>query len=174
MSPSTGTTCDDGSGHCTLRAAIDAANNLNGATVVVNVPTGTYGLTTGTVSVTNVGGTELLGTGPGVLITNGGATSSILEVDSVTSPSSVTTGGFLALNNVTLTGSAGEALVLDDYNVTATATNTNFVNNSEDGDGGAVWSDGQFWATNSVFDGNTSTSRGGAFYNQDGSARFTV
>ncbi len=38
-------TCDDGSGNCTLRAAIEEANALGGADII-NVPAGTYTLTT--------------------------------------------------------------------------------------------------------------------------------
>src|SRR5438552_3778544 len=39
--PPNGTVCDDGTGHCTLRAAIEAANNTSGTddTITFNIPT---------------------------------------------------------------------------------------------------------------------------------------
>ena len=169
VSPSNGAACDDGSGHCTLRAAVDAANNIN-QTVVINLPAGTY--TVGSpLTVMNPSGTQILGTGNPV-ITSSAASSAI-----VAQQNAATNGAFLDLTNVTVAntnggGTSGAGLSINDGNDAVTMTGTTFQGNSTTGDGGAIYNFGNLWATNSTFNSN-SADEGGAIYNSQGSIRLS-
>ena len=165
--------CSDGT-NCSLRAAIDEANAL-ARTVNINVPPGTYNLTVGGsppthLSVTDPAGVQITGTGPGVTITNSGATNDIIETDQ----NAAGAGGFLSLVNVTISGSHGGGLIVNDPNETLTATGVTFTGNSVVGGGGALSNEGQAWITNSTFNANTASGTGGsggAVYNDSGSMR---
>jgi hypothetical protein len=176
VSPGTGTSCTDSGGQCSIRAAVEAANNL-GQTVNVNIPPGTYTLTNvegGSVpaplSVTDPAGLQLTATGAGVDISNGGAASDIIETD-LANPSAP--GAFLSLSGVVIQGSGGGGLIVNDPNDTATVSGVTFFANSQNGNGGALYNEGQTWVSGSNFAANHATSRGGAVYNDNGSLRVT-
>ena len=73
--------CNDGAGHCTLRAAIQQANASGGANTI-SVPAGTYLLSVGTLTVTNVtSNLAIVGTGAaGTAIIDGQSTLRIFDL----------------------------------------------------------------------------------------------
>ena len=145
VSPSTGTTCDDGSGHCTLRAGVDAANNLN-QTVVINLPAGTY--TVGSpLTPMNPAGTQILGAGNPTITSSAASTAIMVQQNAATN------GAFLDLTTVTVANTNagnndGAGLAIEDGNDTVTMTGTTFSGNATTDNGGAIWNDGNLWATN--------------------------
>ncbi len=173
-SPGANPVCADASNKCSLRAAVEEANAYGG-TVSITVPPGTYTLSQaagfGTIVAQDPAGVQIVGTAPGVSITNSAAATAILATGHAPSTN---IGAFLALANVTITGSHGGGLLVADDNDTVTANSVAFSNNSITGSGGAVVNEGQFWATGSTFTGNSSTDKGGAVWDDLGSARLSA
>jgi CSLREA domain-containing protein len=164
--------CADSGGLCSLRAAVEEANALN-ATVQVNVPAGTFTLTTATrLTVSDVGGLSITGAGASTVVDGTGVAGSIFE----TAEGPGSNGSFLSLNNLSVengtTASDGGALNVNDTNDTAELSGVTMSGNKASSDGGAVYVDGQFWATNSTFSGNSvSGGGGGAIYNAGANIR---
>ena len=157
--------CAAAGGACTLRAAVQEANNTTGATIVV--PAGAYLLASGSndtkgdldlrrpmtitgaakqpgaaATTINAGGTErvveVFGTGTtisGVVLTNG------------VSNSSGSPGGAIRVNS-------GAALTLVDSSVTSSQSN----------DGGGIANGGTLTVERSTVSGNTASSKGGGIY----------
>ena len=161
-------TCQDANGNCSLRAALETAANKDG--VNIYLPSGTYNLTLGMVSLI---GTDALtqisltqtggGTLPIITGVNSGNTFIIdgnlgLDVNSVifsnTNPIYVGNLGTLSMLNVTLTG-----------------MHVSSFGSSGDG-GGAVKVLGKAFFTFCTFNGNSASNNvngyGGAIYNQQG------
>ena len=156
--------CDDGAGNCTLRAAIQEANDSPGPHTIV-LPAGTVTLSiagtgedaaaTGDLDVTtevtitgNVAGTTIDGAG----------------VDRVFD---VQTGGTLTLANLTLTGGVAPGVedggaVRGDTGSAVVADGVTFTGNSAGGAGGAVAAAGTLNSTNSTYSANVATGDGGA------------
>jgi CSLREA domain-containing protein len=99
--------CDNGSGACSLRAAIMEANALSPANVTINVPAGTYNLTitygaeedasaSNDLDITNSGSTIITGVGTGQDVIINAFTIAHRVFD-------VISGGNLSLNNLTIT-----------------------------------------------------------------------
>jgi CSLREA domain-containing protein len=113
-SPGPNPVCADASNQCSLRAAVEEASAFAG-TVSINVPPGTYTLSQaagfGTIVAQDPAGVQIAGTGPGVSIANSAAGTSILATGHAPSTNA---GGFLALVNVTITGSHGGGLLVAD------------------------------------------------------------
>jgi predicted outer membrane repeat protein len=138
----TGTTCVDSetTPHCSLRAAIEAADNL-GTAAAVKVPSGTYELTTGdALSVTDPAGVSVTGAGSASTTIEGDGSGIIDE----SPPSGSAPSPALFLTGVRLTGGA-------------------------DGEGGAIYlgydnSGAQAVLTRDALTGNTATDGGGAIY----------
>jgi uncharacterized repeat protein (TIGR01451 family) len=121
-------------GTCTLRAAVQAANN-NGAANAINLPAGTYNLTMGNLEVNTPNG------GTNITISGGGSGSTIIDGQNNDNIFYVDAGGGLSLNGMTLQ---------DGYTYY--------------GNGGAIYSDGALSVTaDVVFKGNTGFD-GGAIY----------
>jgi CSLREA domain-containing protein len=85
--------CDDGTGHCTLRAAIQQADASGGANTI-NVPAGSYLLSAGNLIVTNpTNNLAIVGTGAaGTVIIDGQSTLQIFNLQ----------GGTITLSNLVI------------------------------------------------------------------------
>jgi CSLREA domain-containing protein len=166
----TGTTCVDleSTPACSLRAAVEAANNLDGP-VVIDLSSSTYVLTNtslGPLTVENPGGTSIEGSGAtstkitvpsgkkyGVvnLTANGNQVGGALWLTDLSlSGGDATYGGGLAIED------AGDSAILDHVDVTG--------NTAEDGGGiacGTHEDGGSLWVTDSTISGNTATKDGG-------------
>ncbi len=165
--------CAASGGMCSLRAAVEEADALN-ATVQVNVPAGTYTLSIGTtLVVSDVGGLAITGAGASTVVDGTGVAGSIFE----TAEGPGSNGSFLSLTNLSVdngtTASEGGALNTADSNDTAELSGVTMSGNHASSEGGAVFVDGQFWATNSTFSGNSSGDAGGAIYNAGANIRLT-
>ncbi len=156
--------CDDGTGHCSLRAAVEEAS-ADGVTVNVILPAGTYGLSSafGPLNPTDAGGLQIVGAGAGTTQIVGA--SDIPTVD-VTQDAS-TNGSFLELTNVLLQGTNFEVMDIEDGNDVVVMTGSTVNGGSNVSDGGGVYNEGQLWATNTTFSNNTSTFQGGAINNDE-------
>ena len=159
--------CADGTGACSIRAALDVANTIN-QTVTINIPAGYYQLTIGELDVTDPAGVQFLGAGALSTTIVGAGSDDVLDVDTAAAAS---LGGFGQLTNVTLSG--GEGVSVNSSNGTLVASGAGITGSSGATDGGAVYNNGQFWATNSGFTHNTVSNDGGAIYNEDGSVRLS-
>lgn len=160
-----GTRCLDAAGKCSLRAAVDAANNR---LVPVRVLLGkhTYTLSSATeLTVTNPAGTSIVGQGSSKTVIKG-AGSRVFYVDGLTGSA----GGLLYLSDAKVTGgtssdgagiylyenSGAPSLVLDGVVVSG---------NTATGSGGALYADAynSVYATNTRFVNNVAAN-GGAMY----------
>jgi predicted outer membrane repeat protein len=165
--------CADAGGMCSVRAAVEEADALN-ATVQVNVPAGNYGLTIGTsLTVTDIAGLSITGAGASTVVDGTGVAGSVF----ITAEGPALNGSFLALTNLSVdngtTATDGGALNVGDSNDTAELSGVTMSGNHASSEGGAVWVDGELWATNSTFSGNSSGGEGGAIYNPGANVRLT-
>jgi fibronectin-binding autotransporter adhesin len=160
---STGTTCVDSetTPHCSLRAAVEAANNL-GTPVVIDVPAGTYTLSLGQLTVDNKGGTSIVGAGASTTTVEGAGTGIIDLTGS--------SGATLWLTGLTLTGgsaSDGGALEIDYASDSAVLDHVTLTKNTAGDAGGAVYcgydKGGSLWAFDSTISHNTAQDGGGIY-----------
>ena len=149
--------CADGSGNCTLRAAIEEANADSGPTQI-NVPAGTYTLSNGELNPT-----------ADMFITGAGAGSTI--VNQTTSSSRVfdVTGGATEISGMTISGgngANGAGLYVTNAGLTL-ASDTVSGNNAGGGYGAGVYVaySGALWMSDGALQGNTTTGYGGGLYN---------
>jgi large repetitive protein len=121
-------------GSCTLRAAVQAADNT-GLANTINVPAGTYDLTK------NALGVNSPDKGTSITVNGAGSASTIINAQDYSNIFNLDVNGTLVLNGLTLeNGYQG------------------------DGDGGAIYSDGALTLNNDVLTGNGTSSYGGAIY----------
>ena len=159
--------CADGTGACSIRAALDVANAIN-QTVTINIPAGYYPLTIGELDVTDPAGVQFLGAGALSTTIVGDGNDDVLNIDTAASAS---LGGFGQLTNITLSG--GEGVSVDSSNGTLVMSGAGITGSRGASEGGAVYNSGQLWATDSGFTNNTVSDDGGAIYNSEGSARLS-
>jgi uncharacterized repeat protein (TIGR01451 family) len=186
-----GTTCasTDGGG-CTLRAAVQAADNAGGASTIT-VPGGDFKLT---IAATAGGGADDPSTGDldvrtGVALTiaGSGASSTIIDATHTDRAFAVHTGASLAIAGVTIeNGSQPDSAPSSDsvsagyggafYNDGSLSVNASVIsNNSALNGGGVVFSDTAASATsitNSTLTGNSASDQGGVVYAESGSVTF--
>ena len=91
--------CADGTGACSIRAALDVANAIN-QTVTVDIPAGTMRSTIGDLDVTDPAGVQLLGDGRSPRPSSAPCD----DVLTSTRRSASSAGGFAQLTDVTLSG----------------------------------------------------------------------
>lgn len=161
----TSTTCADASGNCSLRAAVEAANNL-AQPVRIALDAQTYTLTSGTeLDVTNPAGTSILGKGA-ASTTIAGAASRILSVASTDSSSP---SALLFVNSVTLTKGAadkGAAVYLASHpGATAVLDHVTITGNDATSEGGGVYADNgnTVYLTHGSLTHNTAPEGGGLY-----------
>ena len=170
-------TCDDGTGACPLRAAIDEANATTGHEVIAFDPA----VTAVTLSIAgdeeDANATGDLDITDDLTITGTGVTLSGSDLDRVLNQRS----GALRLVGLTVTDGAStfdagddDTAAWDDYEgfggglralpgLTTRIEDASFVGNEADAFGGGVFSDGDLTILDSVFDSNTSIHDGCCF-----------
>jgi predicted outer membrane repeat protein len=154
QSPSSTSCVSSHGGSCTLRAAVQAADNAGGANQIV-LPAGDYKLTIPPATASTTGDPATgdldvveLGSSPDALtITGAGSASTIVNANLIDRAFAVQSGNALKLSGMTIEGG--------DPGVHSTASD----------EGGAIYSDGSLTvAGDVVFSGNTGSGDGGAIY----------
>jgi uncharacterized repeat protein (TIGR01451 family)/CSLREA domain-containing protein len=154
LSNPSGTTCVSTAtgGACTLRAAIQAADNAGGASTIT-LPAGTYTLTIASTGADNPanGDLDVKGSSTAITLTGAGASSTIINANHLDRAFAVQAGESLAVSGVTIENGAQPAFGASS-------------NSTDDGYGGAIYTDGVLSVTNSVLTGNSAYADGGAVY----------
>ncbi len=146
-----------GGSHCSLRAAVQAANNLN-RPVVIELAATTYDITDsalGSLLIENTGGTSIIGkTMAGTKIH--GELSVGWSVFSVGENSG--RGSSLQLTDLTVNGgnaNEGGGIYQDGANTSVVLDSVAVTDNNANYGGGVYCTSGNFWATNSTISSNT-------------------
>ncbi len=148
------TICDDGTGQCTLRAAIEAANAHIGADGIDIVVTGTINLTSSLPNITE--SLDIYGPGADFLTVSGGGGWRIFNV---TGPGAVNNLIGLTISN----GNSGEGSGI--YNAsTLNVANCTIISNLAR-DGGGIYNTGSMNVTNCTIISNSALDYGGGIYN---------
>jgi uncharacterized repeat protein (TIGR01451 family) len=192
LQSSTSTTCasTDG-GTCTLRAAVQAADNVGGASTIT-LSAATYELTLSNPATSEPDNPAVgdLDVNSGVTLTvNGaGAGTSIIDANQIDRAFAVQSGGSLSISGVTVENGAQSDSVPSDYSVapayggafyndgSLSITASALVGNSADFGGGVVYADTGASATsitNSIVSNNTTDDEGGVLFATSGSVTFT-
>jgi hypothetical protein len=141
------------SGKCTLRAAVQAADNLTG-TVVVKLGRGTYNLTIPSTGAADPSTGDLdLASGVSLTVDGKGAGSTTIDVKDGDRAFTVGAGASLTVSSLTITG--GDANVLP--------TSSNFKSTGSD-DGGAIYSEGSLLVSHAALTSDQALDYGGAIY----------
>jgi CSLREA domain-containing protein len=146
-------TCDP-TGVCTLRDAVETANITGDSdTVDLSEVSGTITLTQGVIGITDPGGLDIEGPGPGTLAVSGGGASGIFQID----PGAEA----VSISGLTLTAgsSAGGGAILT--GAPLSLTNVTISRNTTTGLGGGVYSDDALTISGSTITGNTAIAGGG-------------
>jgi CSLREA domain-containing protein len=171
------------SGPCTLRAAVEDANNDSGLTAVV-VPAGTYTLTLGELQVTAPSGMDITGSGQNLTVVDGGNASRVFHVGD---GSGTGNGSLVTLSSLGVAHGLGPvdgssnpengggvlidgntSALLDGVAVHDSSTTIDGANSL--GSGGGIADSGQLWLLNSHVYGNTANASGGGVF-VDGAAQ---
>jgi uncharacterized repeat protein (TIGR01451 family) len=178
LTSSTGTSCasTDG-GKCTLRAAIQAADNLGGD-VTITLPAGTFPITiapsasaddpsTGDFDIDKLNSATIV---PTVTITGQGPDSTIINANSLDRAFTLEFGSGLSLSGVSIekgeapitgpTGYDGGAIFA--YGA-LTVSDSEFYDDAGGGEGGAIYAAAAASVTDSTFTADVATTAGGAF-----------
>lgn len=177
LASSTSTSCRATNGKCTLRAAVQAADNL-GKAVDIKLSSQDYVLsdtTAGVMLVTDPGAISITGTSPSK------TTISVKSGDDIepfgVSQNLKTQGGVLFLSGLTIEGgsaASGGALVVADPNSSAVLTDVDLQSNLATVSGGAIASEGHLWVTDSTIkDNQAAEDAGGIITEADGSLVLT-
>jgi uncharacterized repeat protein (TIGR01451 family) len=185
LATSTGTSCvsTDG-GQCTLRAAIQAADNVgsgNGLTTIT-LPAGTYKLTivatsglntddpaTGDLDIDHLNAAP---SAPQITIAGAGADSTFIDANSVDRAFTVQFPSSLSISGATIEGGAPSSHAADHFNGGAinaagplTIDDSVLAGNSAGGEGGAVYSTADVTVRDSAVVNNVAPTAGGALAN---------
>lgn len=166
-SPALKTCTDAAGGKCSLRAAVDAANNL-GTPVLIKLGPHTYQVTdttAGTIVDTDAGGTVIEGTATHatVISAQGGFTDTTLGVEE----NAQDLGASLTLENLTVSGGSGSeggGIAADDANVGLVLDGVEVTHGSATEGGGVYCDSASVWATNSSISGNSALEYGGGLF----------
>jgi hypothetical protein len=174
-----------------LRAAIAAANANPGPDTVVFAGglSGTIGLTTGTLLLTDAATTTILGPGAGVISVSGSGAATVFGVASAASASisgltitggsaayggGIANAGSLTITSSSITGNSstsggGGILNVGYLNVQSSVLSNNTTSTGGDGEGGAILnSGGTIVVNNSYITGNSSTGGGAGIQSEFG------
>lgn len=167
-----GTTCADANGNCSLRAAVEAANNLAKPVQIVLDAT-TYPLSSGTeLQVTNPAGTSIVGQGASATKIQGAGSAGLIHE---TATDTTQPGALLFLSGATLTGGSaanGGALYLDYVSsgsvyvgTTAVLDRVRVTGNAASSHGGGIYAAyvDTVYLTDSSVTGNVSPEGGGIY-----------
>ncbi len=156
-----GTTCaSTHGGTCTLRAAVQAADNTGGVSTIT-LPGGDYKLTipsTGTDD-PSTGDLDIKGTGTAITITGAGASTTTIDANHIDRAFAVQAGESLSISGVTVRNGVQNESSPSDLS-------------SNEGDGGAFSNEGRLSVDSCVLTGNSADAGGGGVYSA-GSATST-
>jgi len=160
-----GTTCvSTNGGGCTLRAAVQAADNTGGSNTIT-LPAGTFTLSidsTGT-NDPSTGDLDVIN-GDSLTVNGTGASSTVINANHIDRAFAVDApADSLSISGVTITGG--------DADVTSTSTNGY---STESGYGGAIYSDGGLAVTNSNLTADQAYDDGGAIYSDSDATSTTI
>lgn len=158
------TVCDDGTGHCTLRGAIQLANNRAGADVInIGLPAGSV-INLGSPLPDIAGAVSISGPGPDKLTVrrNTGGNYRVFNVTA----GPVTFSG-LTISNAVMAGDGGG---INKNSATVNVTNCAFVGNIAQRGAGIFNTSGTLNVTNCTFTGNIASADGGGISNLSGTA----
>ena len=151
-------TCVSTQNTCTIRAAVEAANENGGATTI-NVPAGTYPINSSTSSATPTCGVADDTTGDfkvnpcnnstAITLTGAGSGVTVINAQTMDRIFEVWTNGVLNISGATLENGVNSAANGNDR---------------QHSDGGAIESEGHLTVSNVTFTGNTATDGGGAIF----------
>jgi predicted outer membrane repeat protein len=157
-----GTSCvSTDAGECTLRAAVQAADNVGG-TSQITVPAGTYKLTIPSTGANDPATGDLdIQSGVSVTITGAGSASTIINAAGIDRAFAVQNGASLSVAGMTIKNGAQPA---------SGASN----NSTDPGYGGAIYNDGTLAVSSSALSGNSSGEDGGAVFSDVGAVATTI
>jgi uncharacterized repeat protein (TIGR01451 family) len=162
-----GETCSSSdNGGCTLRAAVQAADNVGGSNTIT-LPAGDYKLTIPTTASNPnqpaVGDLDV-NNGDALTIVGAGAGSTTIDANHVDRAFAVDApGDSLTLSGVTITG--GEA---------DTSSPSSNANSTDPGFGGAIYNDGALAVTDSMLENDKSNNDGGGIYSDSGATSTSI
>jgi uncharacterized repeat protein (TIGR01451 family)/CSLREA domain-containing protein len=169
-------TCADDAGSCTLRAAIQEANELPGADTIA-LPAGVFQLTlsgtgeelaaTGDLDITD--DLTISGAGPAATTVDGGDLDRVFDI-APNGASIIVTFSGLTIRNGTASGAAGGAIRVNLGSVTL--NDSSLTDNNADTNGGAIFNAGTLSINRSTLSANVASGSGGGLYN-GGSATLT-
>jgi len=148
-------TCNPSPAECTLRDAVETANPTGEAdTVDLSGVSGTITLTQGDIEITDPGGLNINGPGPGTLTVSGGNATGIFQIDD--------DAGGVSISGLTLTAgsSTGNGGAIETA-APLTLTNVTISGNTAEDSGGGVYSEAALTISGSTITGNTANIGGG-------------
>ncbi len=157
-----GTACvsSDGGG-CTLRAAVQAADNTGG-TNTITLPAGTYKLTIPSSAPNDPAHGDLdVTSGDTLTITGSGSPGTIIDANHIDRALAVQHGAGLVISDLTIRNG----------NQPETPPSSS---STGPGEGGAVYNDGTLTVSGSAIDGNSSQAGGGGVYSDTGAVATTI
>jgi predicted outer membrane repeat protein len=164
LANSSGTTCvSTHSGGCTLRAAVQAADNLGGA-VSITLPAGTYKYTIASTAADDPSTGDLdVTAGAAITITGQGASSTVIDPNGLDRAFAVQSGTALSISGVTIErGAQNDATTAPSYKST------------KPGYSGAFYNDGTLLVSNSVFTDNSAADYGGGVYSDSSAVETSI
>lgn len=185
--------CATSAGQCTLRAAIQEANaQPSGSAITIMVPSGSYGLTLGVLTLT-AQRIAILGAGSATTTVDGHSLSGVFSIASAAQATlsglTITGGtvgqgsgggiystGSLVLSKSAVTGNTavgGDGGGIDNNEGTLIVANSTVDSNSSAA-GGGIENAGTLTVINSMLSGNTAANNGGGVFNVAPSARFVL
>ena len=149
-------------GACTLRAAVQAADNAGGASQIT-VPAGTYTYTIPSTAANAPATGDLdVDNNANLTITGAGAGSTIIDPNKIDRAFAVQSGAALSISGVTIRRAATSAAVAPNDNST------------QAGFGGAIYNDGSLSVDSSVLTGDSAVSGGGAVFADTGAGATSI
>jgi predicted outer membrane repeat protein len=157
-----GTTCvSTNAGSCTLRSAVQAADNLGG-NVSISLPVGLYKITIPSTGSNDPSTGDLdINNGVSLTVTGGGSSSTIIDGNSLDRAFAVQSGASLALSGVTIQHGA-------------MSKNNASVADTSPYNGGAIYNDGTLSVDSSVLTSNSAYDDGGAIYTDSDAVSTTI
>lgn len=154
----------DASGTCTLRAAVQAADNTGGSNGIT-LPAGQVVLTTPATSAGGAsdpadGDLDVL-SGDTLTITGQGAASTIINANDIDRAFAVHSGASLSISGVTIENGNQPGSGSSDYSIAP-------------GYGAAIYNDGTLSATDAAIDHSSASSYGGAIYSASGAVSTSI
>jgi uncharacterized repeat protein (TIGR01451 family) len=149
-------------GACTLRAAIQAADNSGGASTITLAP-GTYRLTIPSAAGDDPssGDLDIDGDATTITLAGAGAASTVIDTNGIDRAFAVQSGESLALSGVSVTNGSQPS-------------SGSSANSTDPGQGGEIYNDGSLTISDSALSANTAGEGGGAVYSDADATATTI